>query len=204
MRHNGLETMNKTRAEAHVATDPVCGMMVDPHAGKPTHAHTAATRIISARKAAASNSPRILSAISTRRASRSRCRSARSTPARCTPRSYRKGPGPCPICGMALEPMGVHGRGHRQSRAVDFTRRLWMAAPLALALLALDMGAHVFGVDLLPFSRPRSQQWLKLLSPYRSCCGGAGRSSCAGAVDPVPLAQHVHPDRSRRRRGLSL
>ena len=28
--------MNETRAEAHIATDPVCGMMVDPHAGKPT------------------------------------------------------------------------------------------------------------------------------------------------------------------------
>ena len=27
--------MNETRAEAHLATDPVCGMMVDPHAGKP-------------------------------------------------------------------------------------------------------------------------------------------------------------------------
>ena len=30
--------MNETRAEAHIATDPVCGMMVDPHAGKPTAA----------------------------------------------------------------------------------------------------------------------------------------------------------------------
>jgi len=36
MRHNGFEAMNKARAEAHMATDPVCGMTVDPHAGKPT------------------------------------------------------------------------------------------------------------------------------------------------------------------------
>ena len=34
--------------------------------------------------------------------------------------------------------------------------------PLSLALVALDMGAHVFGVDLLPFLSPQAQQWLQL------------------------------------------
>jgi P-type Cu+ transporter len=52
-----------------------------------------------------------------------------------------------------------HG-GHPE--LVDFTRRLWVAVPLSLALLVMDMGAHVFGIDVLPFLEPRAQQWLKL------------------------------------------
>ena len=35
--------------------------------------------------------------------------------------------------------------------------------PLSLALLALDMGSHVFGIDLLPFLSASAKQWLQLL-----------------------------------------
>ncbi len=41
----------------------------------------------------------------------------RPTPARCTRRSSAIGPGSCPICGMALEPMSRLGRRGRRSRA---------------------------------------------------------------------------------------
>jgi Cu+-exporting ATPase len=80
------------------------------------------------------------------------------------PEIVKEGPGHCPICGMALEPMGVppeheHG-GHPE--LIDLTRRLWVAVPLSLALVVLDMSAHVFGVDLLPFLSPRAEQWLAL------------------------------------------
>ena len=46
---------------------------------------------------------------------------------------------------------------------IDFTRRLTIAVPLSLALLALDMGSHVFGIDLLPFLSASAKQWLQLL-----------------------------------------
>jgi Cu+-exporting ATPase len=62
---------------------------------------------------------------------------------------------------MALEPMGVAPTAPNPE-LIDFTRRLWVAVPLSLALVALDMGSHVFGVDLLPFLSPHVQQWLKL------------------------------------------
>jgi Cu+-exporting ATPase len=45
---------------------------------------------------------------------------------------------------------------------VDFTRRLKVAVPLSAALILLDMGAHVFHLNLLPFLSPEAQQWLKL------------------------------------------
>jgi Cu+-exporting ATPase len=91
------------------------------------------------------------------------------------PQIVQEGPGHCPICGMALEPMGVppehdHG-GHPE--LVDFARRLKVGVSLSLALVALDMGQHVFGIDLLPFLSPQAQQWLKfaLAIPAVLWCG---------------------------------
>ncbi|MGH6803685.1 MAG: copper-transporting P-type ATPase, partial [Methyloceanibacter sp.] len=80
------------------------------------------------------------------------------------PEIVQEGPGHCPICGMTLEPMGVppeheHG-GHPE--LVDFTRRLWVGGPLSLALLLIDSGQHVLGLDVLPFLGPWAKQWLQL------------------------------------------
>ncbi|ACE93353.1 copper-transporting ATPase protein (plasmid) [Rhizobium etli CIAT 652] len=50
-------------------------------------------------------------------------------------------PGDCPKCGMALEPMGIPPADEGPNpELVDFTRRLWVSAILALPLLALGMG----------------------------------------------------------------
>ncbi|EJC85696.1 copper/silver-translocating P-type ATPase [Rhizobium leguminosarum bv. trifolii WSM2297] len=50
-------------------------------------------------------------------------------------------PGDCPKCGMALEPMGIPPADEGPNpELVDFTRRLWVSAILAVPLLALSMG----------------------------------------------------------------
>ncbi len=153
--------MNETRAEAHIATDPVCGMMVDPHAGKPTQQFGGHTYYF------CSEGCRIKFAKDPERYLDSKGEPEPlpvGTLYTCPmhPQIVQEGPGHCPICGMALEPMGALPEDTDNPELIDFTRRLWVAAPLALALLAIDMGAHVFGVDLLPFISPEAQQWLKL------------------------------------------
>jgi len=150
-------------AEAHLATDPVCGMTVDPHAGKPTDDHEGRIYYFCSdgcRTKFAADPDRYLTKVGEPEPL------PQGTLYTCPmhPQIVQEGPGPCPICGMALEPMGVppeheHG-GHPE--LVDFTRRLFVAVPLSLALVVLDMGAHVFGVDLLPFLSPEAGQWLKL------------------------------------------
>ena len=150
-------------AEAHLATDPVCGMTVDPHAGKPTYDHEGRIYYFCSdgcRTKFAADPDRYLTKVGEPEPL------PQGTLYTCPmhPQIVQEGPGPCPICGMALEPMGVppeheHG-GHPE--LVDFTRRLFVAVPLSLALVVLDMGAHVFGVDLLPFLSPEAGQWLKL------------------------------------------
>jgi hypothetical protein len=89
------------------------------------------------------------------------------------PEIVQEGPGSCPICGMALEPMGVPPKEAENPELIDFTRRLWVAVPLSLIIVVLDMSAHVFGVDLLPFMSPRPEQWLLLVlaTPAVLWCG---------------------------------
>ena len=52
-------------------------------------------------------------------------------------------PGSCPICGMALEPMTPSVDAEPSHELVDFTRRMWISAALALPLVILTMGELV-------------------------------------------------------------
>jgi hypothetical protein len=54
------------------------------------------------------------------------------------------GPGDCPICGMALEPKGVPtGDEGPNLKLIDFRRRFWFGATLAVPLMVLAMGLPV-------------------------------------------------------------
>jgi P-type Cu+ transporter len=56
------------------------------------------------------------------------------------PQIVRDGPGDCPICGMALEPMVASLDDAPNPELVDFTRRMWVSAALSIPLLLLAMG----------------------------------------------------------------
>ena len=56
------------------------------------------------------------------------------------PEITRAGPGACPICGMTLEPVVPTAATGPNPELADFRRRLRIGAPLALAVLALEMG----------------------------------------------------------------
>jgi len=66
------------------------------------------------------------------------------------PEIVQEGPGTCPICGMALEPMDGVADGPNHE-LVDFTRRLWVSAGAAIPLLILTM-APMLGLPV--------RQWL--------------------------------------------
>ncbi len=60
------------------------------------------------------------------------------------PEIVRDVPGSCPICGMALEPMGVPASDEGPNpELVDLKRRLWIGAVLPIPLLVLTMGPFV-------------------------------------------------------------
>ena len=57
------------------------------------------------------------------------------------PEIRQVGPGTCPICGMALEPVDV-GVEEDKSELNDMTRRFWIGLTFALPVFFLEMGAH--------------------------------------------------------------
>jgi Cu+-exporting ATPase len=57
------------------------------------------------------------------------------------PEIIRDAPGPCPICGMALEP--VVPTDEPSHELTDFTRRMWISAAAAVPLIILTMGELV-------------------------------------------------------------
>ena len=58
------------------------------------------------------------------------------------PEIIQEGPGTCPICGMALEPMDGVSDGPNHE-LIDFSRRLWVSALAAIPLLILTMGPMI-------------------------------------------------------------
>ena len=58
------------------------------------------------------------------------------------PEIVQEGPGTCPICGMALEPMDGVSEGPNHE-LIDFTRRLWVSVGAAIPLLLLTMGPMI-------------------------------------------------------------
>ncbi|MBC7771378.1 MAG: HAD-IC family P-type ATPase, partial [Pyrinomonadaceae bacterium] len=75
------------------------------------------------------------------------------------PEIVRDGPGSCPICGMALEPMMPTADGGPNIELRDMSRRFWVGLVLALPVLALEMGRHLFNIDA--FVPPSINAWVQ-------------------------------------------
>jgi P-type Cu+ transporter len=65
------------------------------------------------------------------------------------PQVRQVGPGNCPICGMALEPVLVTTETGPSAELVDMTRRFWIGLVLALPVVALEMGGHLTNLHML-------------------------------------------------------
>ncbi|MGQ4274857.1 heavy metal translocating P-type ATPase [Terrihabitans sp. B22-R8] len=65
------------------------------------------------------------------------------------PEIRQEGPGSCPLCGMALEPLLVTAEAQPNHELIDFTRRFWIGAALTLPVFALAMIEHLLGLHLV-------------------------------------------------------
>ncbi len=59
------------------------------------------------------------------------------------PEIRQAGPGACPICGMALEPLVASAAAAPNPELADMRRRFWVAVVLAVPVAVLDMGGHM-------------------------------------------------------------
>jgi Cu+-exporting ATPase len=68
------------------------------------------------------------------------------------------GPGSCPICGMALEPEQISLDDKPDPELIDMTRRFWIALALTIPVFVIEMGGHLGLMHLVP------QNWSNWIS----------------------------------------
>jgi Cu+-exporting ATPase len=145
--HSGHGHHHHGQAPDGTAKDPVCGMTVDPHAAK-FHAEHAgkpyyfcSTGCQSKFKADPAKyvTPTVTADEPVPEGTIYTCPMH--------PQIRQVGPGSCPICGMALEPVIATAGEHGNAELKDMTRRFWIGLVLSLPVLALEMGGHLTGLD---------------------------------------------------------
>lgn len=155
---------HRADAAAKTVKDPVCGMDVDPHAASHRADHAGRTyyfcsagcraKFIAAPQNYLGNSKPVEQV-------------PEGTIYTCPmhPEILQVGPGSCPICGMALEPLLAAAETGPNPELTDMSRRFWIGLVLTLPVLALEMGSHLTGLDHV-VSRNHSN-WLQfaLASP---------------------------------------
>ena len=77
------------------------------------------------------------------------------------PQIRQKGPGHCPICGMALEPVVATAEAGESPELRDMTRRFWIGTALTLPVFALEMGGHLTNLNHL--LGQQISNWIQLL-----------------------------------------
>jgi Cu+-exporting ATPase len=79
------------------------------------------------------------------------------------PQIRQEGPGSCPICGMALEPLVALGEDAPDPELTDMTRRFWISLVLTLPLLVGVMGEMLPGAPIRHMVPARLSAWAQLV-----------------------------------------
>ncbi|HEY7840835.1 MAG TPA: YHS domain-containing protein, partial [Gammaproteobacteria bacterium] len=158
MTHTHDHSLRADDAAAHLAVDPVCGMKVDPHTAKHGTEHGGRTYYFcsaSCRQKFLADPARYLTKNDAPTAE-----VPAGTIYTCPmhPGIRQVGPGFCPICGMALEPVLAAAETGPNPELADMTRRFWIGLVLALPVAALEMGQHAFGLHLL---EQQTSNWIQ-------------------------------------------
>ncbi len=79
------------------------------------------------------------------------------------PEIVQIGPGICPKCGMALEPMDVVAEEQTDSEYASMRRRFWISAALTFPILALSMFGDLLGLRMNPVAKNYTEFFLATL-----------------------------------------
>ncbi|NYZ14842.1 heavy metal translocating P-type ATPase [Azospirillum sp. RWY-5-1] len=168
--HRGGHDHHAGNAGDAKVKDPVCGMMVDPgrtdhhagHGGRTFHFCSARChdRFVAApeqylKPEAEPAAPETAVPASPRKGVIHTCPMH--------PEIRQEGPGNCPICGMALEPVGANVGEGPNPELVDMTRRFRVGTVFTVPLVLLELGAHLPGLGLHALIPPQVSLWLQFL-----------------------------------------
>jgi Cu+-exporting ATPase len=141
--------------------DPVCGMSVDPATAKHRHDYRGATHYFC--------SARCREKFIAEPENYLRPPTARPVISGATwtcpmhPEIVSDGPGPCPKCGMALEPVAASDADAPNPELTDMVRRFRVALALTLPLFLLAMADELFGGPIAWTLTPQRFVWLQFV-----------------------------------------
>jgi Cu+-exporting ATPase len=131
-------------SDPQTVRDPVCGMSVDPAESKHSQEHRGVTYHFCSAGCAdkfGHDPARYLSPPKETGKAPADSEAIYTCPMH--PEIRQKGPGSCPICGMALEPAMVTGDEGPSAEYRDMRRRFWVGVVLSVPLVVIAMGRHV-------------------------------------------------------------
>lgn len=163
--HHGHHAATADQGAA-TAIDPVCGMTVKIEGARHTHVHDGTTHYFCnprCRERFIADPAHYLAPRDSAAAPQEPVPAGTKYTCPMDPEIVTDAPGSCPICGMALEPMGIPPADEGPSpELVDFERRARVGIALAIPLVIVSMAPHL-GVPLHRWIDPRLTQWLELL-----------------------------------------
>ena len=146
-----------------IAIDPVCGMKVNKAASKHRFDHDGKTfHFCSARcREKFSAGPAAYLEPAARPAPAPKAGAIFTCPMH--PEIKQEGPGSCPICGMALEPLIATAEAQPNHELADMTRRFWIGLALSLPVVVLEMGGHVPWLGFHHLVPPAISTWIQFI-----------------------------------------
>ena len=146
------------------AKDPVCGMTVDPQTAEHRSDFDGRTYFFCSARCRSSFEAAPSKYVHPRAHEPAPAAAPKGAKWTCPmhPEIVRDGPGSCPICGMALEPMTpAAGTEDTNPELIDMSRRFWIGLILSVPLVLLVMLPHVAGHA---FEIPHQVRvWLEIL-----------------------------------------
>ena len=160
-----------SEAKENAVIDPVCGMTVDPHAakyrstyeGRPYYFCCAGCKVKFESDPKRYLEPGASAAVPVPEGAIYTCPM--------DPQIRQRGPGSCPICGMALEPEMPSATNEPNPELAYMSRRFWIGLALTLPVFVMEMGGHLFGLG--HGINPQTLNWAQfaLATPVVLWCG---------------------------------
>ncbi len=155
----------------HSVRDPVCGMSVDPHTAEHRSQHQGKTWYFCSSRCRARFDENPQQYLGEEQQQEQPVAPGAMYTCPMHPEIRQRGPGDCPICGMALEPEQVSLDDAPSEELRDMTRRFWIGLVLVLPVLVLEMGGHLTGLQHIVPRQISNWIQLALATPVVLWCG---------------------------------
>jgi Cu+-exporting ATPase len=156
-------TLDQGPSTEREVLDPVCGMMVVPSEAAGHTAHDGETYYFCSEWCLEQFKQHPSQFLETKPADRSQAAADPDAEYTCPmhPEVRQKGPGSCPICGMALEPVRVSLEEQPNEELHDMSRRFWWSLALTLPILAAMVSEFLPGQPLQHAIPAQTLNWLE-------------------------------------------